>query len=87
MFDGFDEVKEQVKEGEEKPRSLVSQWVGQQMRDYPNTVFIADKESEPVSIPGYMTPNEFQVFVTYFGEKKHESSDFETYARSFKPSW
>jgi predicted NACHT family NTPase len=40
MFDGFDEVKEQVKEGEEKPRSLVSQWVGQQMRDYPNTVFI-----------------------------------------------
>jgi predicted NACHT family NTPase len=40
MFDGFDEVKEQGKEGEEKPRSLVSRWVGQQMRDYPNTVFI-----------------------------------------------
>ena len=40
MFDGFDEVKEQVKEGEEKPRSLVSRWVGQQMRDYPNAVFI-----------------------------------------------
>ncbi|MFM6492685.1 MAG: GUN4 domain-containing protein [Microcystis panniformis] len=40
MFDGFDEVKEQVKEGEEKPRSLVSRWVDQQMRDYPNTVFI-----------------------------------------------
>jgi hypothetical protein len=40
MFDGFDEVKEQVKEGEEKPRSLVSWWVGQQMRDYPNAVFI-----------------------------------------------
>ncbi len=40
MFDGFDEVKEQRKEGEEKPRSLVSRWVGQQMRDYPNAVFI-----------------------------------------------
>ena len=40
MFDGFDEVKEQGKEGEEKPRSLVSRWVGQQMRDYPNAVFI-----------------------------------------------
>jgi hypothetical protein len=40
MFDGFDEVKEQAKEGEEKPRSLVSRWVGQQMRDYPNAVFI-----------------------------------------------
>jgi predicted NACHT family NTPase len=40
MFDGFDEVKEQVKEGEEKPRSLVSRWVGQQMRDYPHAVFI-----------------------------------------------
>jgi len=40
MFDGFDEVKEQGKEGEEKPRSFVSRWVGQQMRDYPNAVFI-----------------------------------------------
>ena len=40
MFDGFDEVKEQAKEGKEKPRSLVSRWVGQQMRDYPNAVFI-----------------------------------------------
>ena len=40
MFDGFDEVKEQGKEGEEKLRSLVSRWVGQQMRDYPNAVFI-----------------------------------------------
>lgn len=40
MFDGFDEVKEHRKEGEEKPRSLVSRWVGQQMRNYPNAVFI-----------------------------------------------
>lgn len=56
-------------------------------KGYPNTVFIADKESEPVSVPGYMTPNEFQVFVTYFGEKKYDSSDFETYARGFTPSW
>lgn len=56
-------------------------------KGYPNTVFIADKYAQPLSVPGYMKPNEFQVFLTYFGEKKHESSDFETYARGFKPSW
>jgi thioredoxin-related protein len=56
-------------------------------KGYPNTVFIADKQSEPLSVPGYMTPNEFQVFLTYFGEKQNQSSDFETYARNFRPSW
>ncbi len=56
-------------------------------KGYPNTVFIANKQSEPVSVAGYMTPKDFQVFLTYFGEKKYESSDFETYARDFKPSW
>jgi thioredoxin-related protein len=56
-------------------------------KGYPNTVFIANKQSEPLSVPGYMTPNEFQVFLTYFGEKQNQSSDFETYARNFRPSW
>jgi thioredoxin-related protein len=56
-------------------------------KGYPNTVFIPNKQAEPVSVPGYMTPKEFQVFLTYFGEKKYNSSNFETYAKDFKPSW
>jgi uncharacterized protein YyaL (SSP411 family) len=56
-------------------------------KGYPNTVFIANKEAEPVSVAGYMNPNEFQVFVTYFGDKQNEKTDFEHYANSFKPTW
>ena len=33
MFDGFDEVKQES-------RSYISQWLGQQMRHYPQTIFI-----------------------------------------------
>jgi len=54
---------------------------------FPNTVFIPDEKSEPQSMAGYLTPKEFQVYLTYYGEAKNKSLDFESYARRFKPSW
>jgi len=54
---------------------------------FPNTVFVANKSSVPESFAGYMAPKEFQIYLTYYGDEKNRSTDFETYARNFRPSW
>ena len=54
---------------------------------FPNTVFIPGKTAEPISVAGYMTPQDFQVYLTYFGEEKNRKKDFQAYANSFKPTW
>jgi uncharacterized protein YyaL (SSP411 family) len=71
---------------EQKLHSLAKALITGEM-GFPNTVFIANKQADPQSIAGYLTPKDLQVFVTYFGESKNREVDFNTYARNFKPNW
>ncbi|MGK7928635.1 MAG: GUN4 domain-containing protein [Spirulina sp.] len=65
MFDGFDEVKKQW----QKPVSL---WLGEQMREYPQTVFILT--SRPAGYQNFISENRFgtEVFVKSFNDDQQE---------------
>ncbi len=54
---------------------------------FPNTVIIPVSTTTPQSIPGFLEPKDMQVVATYFGENKFGQVDFETYSRSFRPTW
>jgi thioredoxin-related protein len=53
---------------------------------YPTTVFIP-VDGEPQAIPGYLTPGEFELIATYFGDGKYGKVAFEDYQKSFKGKW
>ena len=65
MYDGFDEVKEQW----QKPVSL---WIGKQMREYPNAVFILT--SRPAGYQNFIAEDRFgtEVFVKSFNDDQKE---------------
>jgi thioredoxin-related protein len=53
---------------------------------YPTTVIIP-VDGEPQAIPGYLTPSEFELIATYFGDGKYGKVAFEDYQKSFKSKW
>jgi len=54
---------------------------------YPTTVIIPADGSEPQAIPGYLTPNEIEIILKYFGEGHFGKISFEQYQRQFKGTW
>jgi len=54
---------------------------------FPTTVIIPADGSEPQAIPGYLSPNEFELIAKYFGEGKYGKVSFDEYQKSFKSTW
>jgi thioredoxin-related protein len=53
---------------------------------FPNTVIIAPN-NKPQSIPGFLEPKDLELVSRFYGDGIHQNMSFESYARSFKPSW
>ena len=53
---------------------------------YPTTVIIPP-DGEPQAIPGFLSPNEMELIVKYFGEGNFGKVSFETFQKSFKSGW
>ena len=54
---------------------------------FPTTVIIADNESAPIPIAGFMEPKELEPILKYFGEGAYKTMNFPQFEKSFKSSW
>ena len=54
---------------------------------FPTTVIIADGESAPIPIAGYLEPKEIEPILKYFGEGAYKTKNFPEFEKTFKPSW
>ncbi|MEJ7737351.1 MAG: DUF255 domain-containing protein [Chitinophagaceae bacterium] len=54
---------------------------------YPSTVIIPVDGTPPQVIPGYLTPKQLEVIVTYFGEGHYGKISFDQYQQKFKSQW
>ena len=51
---------------------------------YPTIVFLDERAKVIQSIPGYRTPFEFELFITYFGENHHKKTPWVNFKREKK---
>jgi thioredoxin-related protein len=54
---------------------------------FPTTVIIADEQSAPIPIAGYMEPKELEPILKYFGEGAYKTMNFKEFEKTFKSSW
>ncbi len=54
---------------------------------FPGTVILAGKNSDPVSISGFLEPKEIEPILKYFGEGAYLTKTFPEYKITFKSSW
>lgn len=54
---------------------------------FPTTVIIADNESAPIPIAGYLQPKELEPILKYFGEGAYKTMNFPQFEKTFKSSW
>lgn len=54
---------------------------------FPTTVIIADNESAPIPIAGYLEPKEIEPILKYFGEGAYKTMNFKQFEKTFKSSW
>lgn len=54
---------------------------------FPTTVIIADGNSAPIPIAGFMEPKEIERILKYFGEGAYKTKNFPEFEKTFKSSW
>lgn len=54
---------------------------------FPTTVIIADENSAPIPVAGYMEPKELEKILKYFGEGAYKTMNFPQFEKTFKSSW
>jgi len=54
---------------------------------FPTTVIIADENSAPIPIAGYLKPKEIEPILKYFGEGAYKTKNFPEFQKTFKSSW
>ncbi|MDB5222900.1 MAG: hypothetical protein JWN83_1567 [Chitinophagaceae bacterium] len=54
---------------------------------FPTTVIIADDQSAPIPIAGYLEPKELEPILKYFGEGAYKTMNFPQFEKTFKSSW
>ena len=50
---------------------------------YPNIVFFNEKNQLLTNVPGYRTPKEMEVLLSYFADKAYDKQTFQDYEKSF----
>ena len=51
------------------------------------TVIIADQDSAPIPVAGYLEPKELEPILKYFGEGAYKTMNFPQFEKTFKASW
>jgi thioredoxin-related protein len=51
---------------------------------YPNMVFFNEKNQLLTNVPGFRQPKEMEVLLSFFSEKAYDSTDYQTFEKSFK---
>ena len=54
---------------------------------FPTTVIIADQDSAPIPVAGYLEPKELEPILKYFGEGAYKIMNFPQFEKTFKASW
>lgn len=54
---------------------------------FPTTVIIADENSAPIPIAGYLKPKELEPILKYFGEGAYKTKNFPEFEKTFKSTW
>lgn len=54
---------------------------------FPNTVIFPSLGDGPAAIPGYMSPNEIEPILKYFGEGNYKHQNFQEFMITFKSEW
>jgi thioredoxin-related protein len=54
---------------------------------FPTTVIIADENSQPIPVAGYLEPKELEPILKYFGEGAYKTMNYPQFEKTFKPSW
>ena len=54
---------------------------------FPTTVIIADQNSAPIPIAGFMEPKELERILKYFGEGAYKTMNFPQFEKTFRSSW
>jgi Highly conserved protein containing a thioredoxin domain len=54
---------------------------------FPTTVIIADDNSAPIPIAGYLEPKELEPILKYFGEGAYKTMNYPQFEKTFKSSW
>jgi thioredoxin-related protein len=54
---------------------------------FPTTVFLADINSQPAPLSGFLKPGELEPPLKYFGDGIYKSQNFQDYYKNFNASW
>ncbi len=54
---------------------------------FPTTVIIADAESAPIPIAGFMQPKEIEGILKYYGEGAYKTKNYREFEKTFKSTW
>ena len=54
---------------------------------FPSTIIIADDDSAPIPIAGFMEPKEIEGILKYYGEGAYKTMNFPEFEKTFKSSW
>ena len=71
------------KSGTRGYHELAAKWLNGRM-GYPTTVFLNEDLEVIQPIPGYLSPEKFDVIIHYFGSDSHKTTPWESYERDYK---
>jgi thioredoxin-related protein len=54
---------------------------------FPTTVIFPDEHSEPIAIQGFLTPEEIEPILKYYGEGAYRIQSFTDFKARFKSTW
>jgi thioredoxin-related protein len=54
---------------------------------FPTTVIIADEDSSPIPVAGYLEPKELEPILKYFGGGAYKTMNFPQFEKTFKSTW
>lgn len=54
---------------------------------FPTTVILLNKNEIPAAIPGFMSTDEIEPILKYFGEGLYKTKSFQEFMKTFKRSW
>lgn len=64
-----------------------SMYVTNGQLSFPTTVIYTSIKEAPATIPGFMSPDEIEPILKYFGENYYQKEGFQEFLKNFKKDW
>ena len=55
--------------------------------EYPTSVLMLENFQSPTPIPGYLTVDQMELYLSFFGDNSYKHQKFDDYQKAFKPMW